>query len=267
MRCAYHLPEQGAIFPASYHLLSAWFPVRERTAALCATLAGATLGAWLAAATLPAFLGSNEATLAAGLAGLAGHAEPSEAEPGSPRQLMGLLAEQAQGLLGGGGSAAGRGAAPWVEGGPGGRGGVGSDGSDGSGSGGGGSGWEEWEEWAGAPERQLLRHRGLLGDDASGGSGGDDDGGGGAAAASGAGQTPWSVHFFVLGVAGMGWCACHASLTSSTPEWHPRISLPEVRSLCVRGVCTCALVFFDEHKRGGRRVGDAAEIAAVPILS
>ena len=48
------------------------------------------------------------------------------------------------------------------------------------------------------------------------------------AGGSSSGSFDWEDSFYVFGSLGLLWCLAHWVLTSSTPEWHPRISLPEV---------------------------------------
>uniref|UniRef100_A0A7S2DQZ6 Major facilitator superfamily (MFS) profile domain-containing protein n=1 Tax=Octactis speculum TaxID=3111310 RepID=A0A7S2DQZ6_9STRA len=44
-------------------------------------------------------------------------------------------------------------------------------------------------------------------------------------------QPGWVAHFYVYGTIGMLWCITHWSMTSSSPEWHTQISLPEVQHI------------------------------------
>lgn len=48
---------------------------------------------------------------------------------------------------------------------------------------------------------------------------------------SGALEAAWVVHYYVFGTVGVLWCALHWKVTSSTPEWHPQVSLPEVQHI------------------------------------
>jgi len=47
---------QGVVFPATFHLVAAWFPLRERTAAVALALSGVDVGVLAMAASLPAYL-------------------------------------------------------------------------------------------------------------------------------------------------------------------------------------------------------------------
>mmetsp|Transcript_66707 Transcript_66707/g.134468 ORF Transcript_66707/g.134468 Transcript_66707/m.134468 type:complete len:493 (+) Transcript_66707:65-1543(+) len=146
---------QGVIFPVTFHLVSAWFPERERTSAVAASLSGVDLGIYAAMLNLPAFLSSD---------GSSGDDSEDAAEEGSEDDV--LIADLA-------------------------------------------------------------------------------------AKSSYLGMSTWAVHSIVLGVIGLAWCAVAWSLTSSTPEWHPRISLPEVQ-------------FITKERRQSMAMLDAG-VAALPV--
>lgn len=126
---------QGVVFPSTFHLISTWFPERERTMAVAITLSGLDLGAALGMILMPTYLvtSSSGSSSSYSIAAITGSAIVS------------------------------------------------SD-TDTSGS---------------------VKSAARL----------------------------WQAHYYVFALAGVMLSAAAYKLVSSTPEWHPRISLPEVQHI------------------------------------
>jgi ACS family sodium-dependent inorganic phosphate cotransporter-like MFS transporter 5 len=126
---------QGIIFPATFHLISTWFPERERTVAMALTLGGLDVGAALGMMLMPTYLVTS----------------------------------------------------------------------------------------GGDPFSSITRSATESGD-------AEDEGSTASSSLRSAGRI-WQAHYYVFAIAGVMLSAAAYKLVSSTPEWHPRISLPEVQHI------------------------------------
>ena len=122
---------QGVIFPAAFHLISTWFPERERTGAMAMTLAGLDLGALLGMMLVPTYLATSSTGSAS---------------------VLGFEGSSASSAIG---------------------------------------------------DSSSMKNAGWL----------------------------WRAHYYVFAIAGVLLSSATYKLVSSTPEWHPRISLPEVQHI------------------------------------
>ena len=88
----------------------------------------------------------------------------------------------------------------------------------------------------------------------------------------GAGRDPtqfdWDNSFYIFGSLGLLWCLAHWALTSSTPEWHPRISLPEVQHITKERTLPTRLLDISQRDsvRWSRLVWDDASLTPIYVV-